>query len=63
VSCPENSWEDCSTGKLLNSSAGGVYCSCCHVEDCPRRLGQMVGPRPFGLFGQDDLADGLRLAA
>jgi hypothetical protein len=59
VSCPESSWEDCSTGRLSHSPSGGLFHSCHDVEDRPRRLGQTVGPRPFGLFGQDDLADGL----
>jgi hypothetical protein len=63
VSCLEDSWEDRSPGRLPCSPAGGVYRSCCHVEDCPRRLGQTAGRKPSGLFGQDDLADGLRLVA
>jgi hypothetical protein len=62
VSCPENSWEDCSTGRLLHSPACGLFYSCCDVEDCPR-FGQPIGSRSFGLFGQDNLADGSGLAA
>jgi hypothetical protein len=63
VSCLENSWEGCSAGRKPHSPAGGLFHSCCDVEDCPPRIRQPVGTKPLGLFGQNDLADGLQLVA